>query len=130
MLSGTSTHAQSVATSDAGADWMRAALAAGPNYRLGRSAAMLDFHASGVLALLHVRGTGLWKTASDTSAQLGVGAGLRGLWAWNNAAAWIGIDAFAYPGQDHLTIGNFGDAGQLPHWETQVAFGVSLGQFR
>jgi hypothetical protein len=118
-----------VAVTDSKADWMRVALSAGPNYRFGRNTTMLDLHASGVLALLHVRGTGLWKDASDTSAQLAVEAGVRGLWAWSNAAAWLGADLFAYPGQDRLKIGNYGDAGQLPRWEAQIAFGVSLGQF-
>jgi len=87
MLSGTSIHTQTVAATDMKADWMRVALSAGPNYRFGRNTTMLDLHASGVLALLHVRGTGLWKDASDTSAQLAVDAGVRGLWAWSNAAA-------------------------------------------
>jgi hypothetical protein len=118
-LSATSTHSQSIATPASTAQWTRAALSAGPTYRLRWNAAML-----------HVRGSGLPSTASDTSAQLGVTAGLRGLWAWNNAAGWIGADIYTYPGQDRLTIGNYGDVGQLPHVEVQVSFGISLGQFR
>lgn len=129
-LSATSTHAQSIALPVSTAEWTRVALSAGPTYRLRRNAAMLDVHAGPALALLHVRGTGLPSTASDTSAQLGVVAGLRGLWAWNSAAGWIGLDAFTYPGQDRLTIGNYGEVGQLPHLEVQISFGISLGQFR
>jgi len=128
-LSATSTHSQSIATPASTAQWTRAALSAGPTYRLRRNAAMLDVHAGPVLALLHVRGTGLASTASDTSGQLGLAAGLRGLWAWNNAAGWIGADVFTYPGQDRLTIGNYGEVGQLPHLEVQLSFGISLGQF-
>ena len=85
-LSASSTHSQSVGSLTGAAHWSRMALVVGPQYRLGRSATMLDFHAGGAIALLHVEGDGLPSTTSDTSAQFGVGAGLRGLWAWNNAA--------------------------------------------
>jgi hypothetical protein len=129
-LSATSTHSQSITTPASTAQWTRAALSVSPTYRLRRNAAMLDVHVGGVLALLHVRGTGLSSTASDTSGQLGLAAGLRGLWAWNNAAGWIGADVFTYPGQDRLTIGNYGEVGQLPHLEVQISLGLSLGQFR
>jgi hypothetical protein len=129
-LSTTSTHSQSIATPASTAQWTRAALSVGPTYRLRRNAAMLDVHVGGVLALLHVRGTGLSSTASDTSGQLGLAAGLRGLWAWNNAAGWIGADVFTYPGQDRLTIGNYGEVGQLSHLDVQISLGLSLGQFR
>jgi hypothetical protein len=90
---------------------------------------MLDFHAGGVVALLHIEGVGLPSTTSDTSAQLGIGAGLRGIWAWNNAAGWIGLDLLAYPGHDYLEIGGLGERGQLPHLEVQIASGLSLGRF-
>ena len=128
-LSATATHTQAIATPASAARWTRAALSAGPSYRLGRDALMLDLHAGPVLALLHVQGTGLSQAASDTSAQLGAQTGLRGLWARNNAAGWLGVDVYAYPGQDRLTIGNYGEVGQLPHVEVQIAFGLSLGQF-
>jgi hypothetical protein len=90
---------------------------------------MLDLHAGGVIALLHVEGVGLPSTTSDTSAQLGIGAGLRGRWVWNNAAGWIGLDLLAYPGHDYLEIGGLGDRGQLPRLEVQIASGLSLGRF-
>jgi hypothetical protein len=128
-LSATATHTQAIATPASAAQWTRAALSAGPSYRLRRDALMLDLHAGPVLALLHVQGSGLSSAASDTSTQLGVQAGLRGLWARNNAAGWLGIDVYTYPGQDRLTIGNYGEVGQLPHVEAQIAFGLSLGQF-
>ena len=126
-LSASTTHTQSAAL--AAAQWMRAALSAGPTFRIGRNAAVLDVHAGGVLALLHVQGVGLASNSSDTSAQLGLTAGLRFLLAWNNAAGWIGTDIFAYPGQDRLTIANYGDVGQLPRLEVQISVGASAGQF-
>lgn len=128
-LSGTSTHTQSIAMPAVAAQWTRAALSAGPTYRLRRNATALDVHVGGALAVLHVQGSGLSSTSSDTSAQLGVTAGLRLIWAWNNAAGWLGTDVFTYPGQDHLTIGNYGEVGQLPHLEVQIAIGISVGQF-
>ena len=128
-LSATSTHTQSIATPASAAQWTRAALSAGPTYRLGRSAAMLDVHAGGVLAALHVQGTGLASTSSDTSAQLGLTAGLRFILAFDNVAGWIGTDVYAYPGQDRLTIGNYGEVGQLPRVDVQISLGVSAGRF-
>ena len=128
-LAATSTHTQSIATPAVAAQWTRAAWSAGPTYRLRRNATALDVHAGGVLALLHVRGAGLSSTSSDTSAQLGVTAGFRFLWAWSNAAGWLGADVFTYPGQDRLTIANYGEVGRLPRIEVQIALGISAGQF-
>jgi hypothetical protein len=128
-LSATATHTQSIATPASAAQWTRAALSAGPTYRLRRNALMLDLHAGPVLALLHVQGAGLSPAASDTSAQLGVQAGFRALWARSIAAGWLGVDVTTYPGQDRLTIGNYGEVGQLPHVDVQITFGLSLGRF-
>ena len=128
-LSASSTHSQSVDSSPGDVHWMRVALTVGPNYRLGQGATMLDLYAGGALAILHLEGVGIPSSAADTSAQLGLGAGLRGLWAWNNAAAWLGLDALAFPGRDSLEIGGVGDVGQLPRLEVQIASGVSLGRF-
>jgi hypothetical protein len=132
-LTGTSTHTQSITTPAAptsAAEWMRAALSLGPDYRLGHAAPGLDVHAGVALALLHVQGAGLPRTASDTTLQWGLAAGLRGLWAWNNAVGWLGVDVFVYPGEDRLTIGNYGAVGNLPRLEAQLAAGIGLGRFR
>jgi len=128
-LSASSTHSQSVGSLTGAAHWTRVALAAGPQYRVSRRATMLDFHLGGVIALLRVAGVGLPSTASDTSAQLGIGAGLRGLRSWNNAAGWIGLDVLAYLGHDHLDVGGLGVSGQLSRLEVQIAAGMSLGCF-
>jgi hypothetical protein len=128
-LSASSAHAQSVGSFTGAAHWTRVALTAGPQYRVSRSAKMLDFHAGGVIALLRVEGVGLPSTASDSSAQFGMGAGLRGIRSWNNAAGWIGVDVLVYPGRDRLEIGGLGDSGQLPRVEVQIATGLSLGRF-
>jgi hypothetical protein len=128
-LAASTTHTQSVAVPGSAAQWTRAGLSAGPTFRVQRNSAMLDVHGGGVLAALHVQGTGLSSTSSDTTAQLGVAAGLRFMWALGKAAGWIGADVFAYPGQDRLTIGNYGEVGQLPRVEVQIAVGVSAGQF-
>lgn len=130
-LSVTSTRRQTIAEPPSSVEWMRGALALGPTYRFGGTGSGLDLHASAVLALLHTRGSGLPKTDSDTSVQLGLAAGLRGLWVWQNAAGWLGVDVSVYPGDDRLTVENHdGDVGRLPKLEVALAFGVSLGQFR
>lgn len=125
-------HTQPTTLSKVDAQWMRAALSFGPNARWrGKSAAMLDVHAGAVLAMLLVKGVGgLSKTASDTSVQGGLTAGLRGLWTFGTRAVWLGADLYAYPGEDGLTIGNYGAVGRLPRLEVQLAFGISLGRFR
>jgi len=130
-LSATTTHTQAITTPPSEAKWLRAALAAGPSYRPFRTAPGLDLHVDGVLALLHVRGAGLLATtSSDTSLQLGLAAGLRGLWSWHNLAGWVGTDLFVYPGDDRLSIGSIGEVGRLPRLEVQIAAGVGLGRFR
>jgi hypothetical protein len=128
-LSASSSHSQSVGSLTGAAHWTRVALTAGPQYRVTRNAMMLDLHAGGAFALLRVEGVGLPSTASDTSVQFGLGAGLRGIRSWNNAAGWIGVDVLAYPGRDRLEIGGLGDSGQLPRVEVQIATGLSLGRF-
>jgi hypothetical protein len=128
-LSASSTHSQSVGSLTGAAHWTRVAMMAGPQYRVTRNAMMLDVHAGGAVALLRVEGVGLPSTASDTSAPFGLGAGLRGMRGWNNAAGWIGLDLLVYPGRDQLNIGGLGDSGQLPHVEVQIATGLSLGRF-
>jgi hypothetical protein len=98
-LSAISSHSQSVEWATGTAHWMRAALTAGPRYRLGGATRLLDWYAGGAISLLHVEGVGLPASATDTSAQFGLGAGLRGMWAWNNAAAWPGTAVLVFPGQ-------------------------------
>jgi hypothetical protein len=129
-LFATSTRKQAITAPASSAEWTRAILAVGPDYRFGRAGPCLDIHASAVMALLHTQGVGLPKTASDTSLQLGLAAGLRGLLAWNNAAGWLGADVLVYPGEDRLSIGNYGDVGRLPRVEVALALGISLGQFQ
>jgi hypothetical protein len=128
-LSASSAHSQSVGSFTNAAHWTRVALTAGPQYRVTRNAMMLDVHAGGAVALLRVEGVGLPSTAADTNVQFGLGAGLRGMRSWNNAAGWIGVDVLGYPGRDRLEIGGLGDIGQLPRVEVQIATGLSLGRF-
>ena len=128
-LLASSSHSQSLGSFTGAAHWTRVAMMAGPQYRVTRNAMMLDFHAGGAVALLRVAGVGLPSTAADTNVQFGLGAGLRGMRSWNNAAGWIGVDMLVYPGRDRLEIGGLGDSGQLPRVEVQIATGLSLGRF-
>jgi hypothetical protein len=129
-VSASSSHTQTIESPAVAAQWLRPALSVGPNLRWHGQTLALDVHGDAVLALLRVKGVGLAEPSSDTGAQFGLAASLRGLWTWNHAAAWIGADLLAYPGQDNLTIGNHEKVGQLPHLEIQVALGFSLGRFR
>jgi hypothetical protein len=133
-ISLSSNHSQTISNSslarDVKAEWIRPALTLGPNLRLQGDTLALDIHGSAVLALLHIKGSGLSTPASDTSAQFGLAAGLRGLWTWPKAAVWVGADLLGFPGQDNLTIGNHGSLAHLPHVEIQASLGIALGRFR
>lgn len=129
-LSLSSAHAQTFSKPVAEAQWIRPAASLGPNLRLRGTSLGLDVHGDAVLALLHLKGSGLSQNSSDTSAQVGIAAGLRGLWLWNDGAVWVGADLLDFPGQDNLVVGNYGQIGHLPHLELQVSLGVALGRFR
>ena len=129
-LSGSSNHTQTIATPPLTAKWLRPALGVGPNLRLQGASSALDLHGDAVLAILHVTGSGLSKAASDTTMGFGLAAGLRGLWTWTKLAVWVGADLLGFPGQDNLTVGNYGQVGRLPHVEIQVSLGVAWGRFR
>jgi hypothetical protein len=132
-------HSQTIPTVPVVAQWVRPALSLGPSLRLAGRNLAADIHGNAVLALLNVRGTEwgapLETSSSDTGVQLGLAAGLRGLWTWRYAtwsygAAWIGADLYVYPGRDRLTVGNYGEVGQLPRLELQISLGAGIGRFR
>jgi hypothetical protein len=129
-LSLTATHTRSFALPGVVAKWTRPALSLGPVLRLRGRTLALDVHGSAVLALLHVEGEGLQQSSSDTGAQFGLAAGLRGLWTWNLGAVWGGVDLFIYPGRDRLTAVNYGEVGTLSRLELQIALGTSIGRFK
>ena len=129
-LSLTDSRTQSFSSPAVEAKWIRPAISIGPDLRLRSMTFVLDIHGSAVLALLHVQGDGLKQTSSDTSAQFGLAAGVRGMWIWNHGALWAGANLFLYPGQDRLTAVNYGELGPLPHLEVQIALGTSLGRFK
>lgn len=128
-LSATTTRSEPIPTLAADARWQRVALALGPNLRLARAHPGIDLRAGAVAALLHVEGSGVPRAASDTSLQLGMTAGLRALWSWQNAAGWVGADVYLFPGDDRLSVGNYGDVGRLPRAELQLSLGMALGRF-
>jgi hypothetical protein len=126
-----SRHTQTIATPALEATWLRPTLAAGPNLRLPGDSSALDLHADAVLAVLNIKGSGsgLTEGASDTTVGVGLAAGLRGLWTWQRIMAWVGADLLGFPGQDNLTVGNYGKVGRLPHLEVQISLGFGLGRF-
>jgi hypothetical protein len=128
-LSAVTTRSETVGSLPGVASWRRAALAAGPRYRFGDAATIVDLHVDGLAGLLLIEGVGLPEKASDTSLQLGVGAGIRATRVWGNAAPWIGVDLLVWPGHDRLEVGGQAITGQLPRLEAQFAAGLSLGRF-
>src|SRR5262249_50207617 len=128
-LSAATSRSEPVGGQDAAARWLRVALGVGPDLHADVGKTMLGAHAQALAALLHVAGVGLPTTASDSSAQLGVGAGVQGGRPWGNATPWIGADVLYWPGHGRLEIAGLPAQGELPHLEIQVALGLSLGRF-
>lgn len=129
-LSGTTARSESVGARADVARWSRFYLGAGPQAHLDVHEALVDVRVQGLVALLHVQGVGLSTTSSDTSTQLGAGAGIHVGWPWGNAAPWIGADALIWPGQESLVVGGSPATGTLPTFELQLSVGMSLGRFQ
>jgi hypothetical protein len=129
-LSGTTSRSAAVGTLPGAASWTRATLALGPALRLGNAAISGDVHLQALAALLHVRGVGVPNAASDTTAQLGVGAGARIDFVTGTSAVWLGLDVFVWPGDQRLLVENVASAdSQLPRLELVASVGISLGRF-
>jgi hypothetical protein len=129
-LSGTTSRSAAVGTLPGAASWTRATLAMGPALRFGHAAVRGDVHLQALAALLHVRGVGVPNAASDTTAQLGVGAGVRLDVVTGTSAVWLGLDALGWPGDQRLLIENVANAdAELPRLELVASVGISLGRF-
>jgi hypothetical protein len=128
-LSAATSRSEPVGGQSGAARWLRAALGLGPDLRTDVGKTLFGAHAQVLAALLHVEGVGLPTTASDTSPQLGMGAGVQVGRPWGNATPWIGADVLYWPGHDRLQIAGLAAEGELPHLEIQVALGLSLGRF-
>jgi hypothetical protein len=109
--------------------WTRATLAVGPEVRLGGGPRTLDFHVLALAAALNVSGMGLPTTHSATTGQFGIGTGARAGWSRGPVMAWLGADALLFPGRDSLVIEGLAASGTMPHFEFQLAAGVSFGRF-
>jgi hypothetical protein len=129
-LSGTTARSESVGARADAARWTRFGLGVGPEAHVDVRGAIVDARIQGLVALLHIEGVGLSTTASDSSAQLGAGAGMRVGWPWGNAVPWVGADALLWPGRESLVVGGLAGEGAIPHFELQLSLGMSLGRFR
>lgn len=112
------------------ARWTRGWLAAGPELHFGRGTTRLEGHVQALVGVLHVAGVGLPTTSSDTTVELGTGAGVSVSRWLGNAAVWLGGDLVVWPAQQRLLITNVADQGMLPHLELRVGAGMSLGPAR
>jgi hypothetical protein len=112
------------------ASWTRVTLAAGPAWQPHRDDVWLDLHALALLGILHVSGQGLANPGSDTTAQLGVGAGARVAQVTAYAAVWLGLDVLGWPGTQRLLVTNVPEQGRLARLEVVGSLGFSLGHFR
>jgi hypothetical protein len=128
-VSGATARSEPVGPLTGAARWTRVALGAGPEARFEAGRTLLGAHAQLLAGVLHVEGVGLETDASDTTVQLGAGAGVQIGRPWGNATPWIGVDVLYWPGHDRLEIAGQAAQGELPHLEVQVALGLSLGRF-
>jgi hypothetical protein len=128
-LLGATARTASVGALGSVATWTRFTLAAGPAWQPRRGLVRVDLHAQGLVGVLHVGGRSLTNPGTDTSAQLGAGAGGRlGLVA-GTSSAWLGLDVFAWPGTQRLVVTNDPAEGRLARLELVASLGVSLGRF-
>jgi len=128
-LSGTTARSESVGARADAARWTRFGIGVGPEAHFDVRGAIVDARIQGLVALLRVEGVGLSTTTSDSSTQLGAGAGLHVGWPWGNAVPWIGADARLWPGHDSLVVGGLSVEGALPRFELQLSLGMSVGRF-
>ena len=83
----------------------------------------------GLLGLLHVRGVGLANAGSDTTPQVGAGAGGKLELVTGTSALWLGVDVLGWPGAQRLIITGVPDEGRLARVELVASLGISLGRF-
>ena len=128
-VSATTSRSADVGALPGAASWTRATLAVGPALELGQTRVRGDVHLQALAALLHVRGVGVPNAASDTTSELGVGAGGRVELASGTSGVWLGLDALGWPGDQRLSVANTNDAGQLPRFELVGSLGLSMDRF-
>ena len=91
----------------------------------------VNAHLHGAVALLHVAGSGLETTASNTVVQFGGLAGASLTWRrWRAARPWVGADLLAWPGRERLRVVGLAEQATLPRLEIHLAVGLEFGLFR
>ncbi|MES1205252.1 MAG: hypothetical protein ABUS79_04880 [Pseudomonadota bacterium] len=130
------------------ATWSRAAFEAGVRRRAWLGAVTLDGHVDVEGALLRVAGAGFASNYAIRGFDLGIGAGLRLAWPLGTAAPatdgpsssrraiapfiapFLGLEAWAWPGQKAVVAAGTGAEAALPVFEVRAAAGVMFGRFR
>ena len=112
------------------AHWYRLTASLGPAFRFAAGSTRVDLQAGVVAALLHVAGTGIPNSSSDTGLQRGAVVAVRATRPWGPTAIWAGLGLLVFPGDDRLVVSNVATDGHLPHVELQLASGVSFGRPR
>jgi hypothetical protein len=131
-LGATTARSAAVGTMPGAARWTRGWLALGPELRLGGGHDTFFTSRAGVLVgLLHVEGSGLPTTSSDSSFQVGAGAGAGVATLAGGTLLWLDVRAHVWPGHERLLIaGGYPGEGRLPRLELLATAGASLGHFR
>ncbi|HEX4406095.1 MAG TPA: hypothetical protein VH560_14755 [Polyangia bacterium] len=130
-LSATTSRTEDVGGIPDGVSWTRTTFEIGPALHLGYARLRGDIHLQALAALVHVRGgAGVPNATSDTTLELGVGAGARVALAGKTSTIWVGVDALKWPGDQELTIANDPfDQGRLPRSEVVLSLGIGFGRF-
>ena len=122
--------AESVGSAVGAARWTRGYLAAGPGVSFLAGEVAVNAHLHGAMAVLHVAGSGLEITASDTAVQVGGLAGASLTWRrWRACAAWVGADLLVWPGRERLRVVGLAEQTTLPRLEIHLAVGLEFGLF-
>ena len=127
---GTTSRTTAVGAIANAASWTRVTLAIGPAWQPRRGGLRADVRVQGLLGVLHVRGMALANAASDTTPQLGAGAGGKLALLTGTSSIWLGFDVLAWPGNQRLIIQNDAqDQGRLSRLELVGSLGLSMGRF-
>jgi hypothetical protein len=126
----TGAHAVALGPNPGESLWSRAALDLGARDRFWLKDSALDGHIAAAIALIRLEGAGFGANYTQTGFDLGIGAGMRWMWATQGHALFVALDGWAWPSQKSVTVAGTDAKERLPLFELRAAAGVSFGRFR
>jgi hypothetical protein len=126
----TGAHALALGPNPGQSLWSRAALNLGARDRFWLRDSALDGHLAVAVALIRLEGAGFGTDYAQTGFDVGLGAGMRWMWAAHQLAPFVALDGWAWPSQKSVTVAGTDAKERLPLFELRAAAGISFGRFR